>query len=159
MSTSDRPLLGEYVDPESDKQARRIAQLEEQIENLRASFREECNRVQALQQGMKNLRHQLAPLHNALRLVFGELDAVGVQADQENRVPGRVASVWESWKQKLGGKQAEFIQALLDHGEMSAVQLKVATHTGTSTVPQVIYKLNQLGLINKNGGKYSLKQL
>ena len=60
---------------------------------------------------------------------------------------------------KLGGKQAEFIQALLEHGEMSAIQLKIATRSGQQTVYDTIHKLNKLGLINKNGGKFSLKEL
>ena len=107
------------------------------------------------------LRHQLDPLYKALQSVYGVIEASGVEEDDDPKAGTnpRVKAVWESWKQKLGGKQAEFIQALLEHGSMTAVQLKVATHTGTSTVPQVIYKLNQLGLIDKNGGKYSLKQL
>jgi hypothetical protein len=162
---SSRPLLGEYVDPDEEKAAlrRKIQHLEGTVADLRESLQVSQEQGRASLHALNALRHQLEPLeplHNALRLVFGELDVAGVgAASSQNGVPQRVASVWESWKQKLGGKQAEFIQALLEHGEMSAVQLKVATHTGTSTVPQVIYKLNQLGLINKNGGKYSLKQL
>ena len=119
---------------------------------LDAARRENAKTISAL-------RRQLTPLYQALRIVFGEMDAIGEDTRENAAVNPKVSAVWESWKQKLGGKQAEFIQALLEHGSMTAIQLKVATHTGTSTVPQVIYKLNTLGLIDKNGGKYSLKQL
>lgn len=109
---------------------------------------------------VSRLRAQLAPLYQALQAVFGEMAAfddvpVSTSAPQNDKK----RAVWESWKQNLPGKRAEFIQALLDHGEMTSSQLKVATHSGTSTVPQVIYELNRLGLIQKNGSKYSLKEL
>jgi len=42
---------------------------------------------------------------------------------------------------------------------MTAVQLKVATQSGYSTVSGVLAKLSTLGLVNKNSGRYSLKQL
>jgi len=158
----DRPLLEAYVEPDDSPVLRRkIERLEEELAHSQAQLRDATHQVTTIARGLKALRHQMEPLYNALRMVFGELDVagVGVVSGAASAPSGRVAAVWESWKSKLGGKQAEFIQALLEHGEMTAVQLKVATHTGTSTVPQVIYKLNHLGLINKNGGKYSLKEL
>jgi len=158
----DRPLLEAWVEPDDSAELRRkIARLEEGLHHCQTQLENTKRDFSAAQRSLATLRHQLQPLYNALRMVFGELDAAGVDSvtPTASGPSARVAGVWESWKTKLGGKQAEFIQALLEHGEMTAVQLKVATHTGTSTVPQVIYKLNHLGLINKNGGKYSLKEL
>lgn len=104
------------------------------------------------------VRRQLQPLYQALASLFGELDKF--ETVDASPVTAKSSAVWETWKRQLGGKQAEFIQAMLDHGhEMTSEQLRVATHTGRSTVPQIIYKLNQLGLINKNGGRFSLKEL
>lgn len=104
------------------------------------------------------LRNQLLPFYQALKSLFGELDKFDTV--DASPVAAKSSAVWETWKRQLGGKQAEFIQAMLDHGhEMTSEQLRVATHTGRSTVPQIIYKLNQLGLINKNGGRFSLKEL
>lgn len=115
------------------------------------------------------LRRQLTPLYQALQSVFGELDAVGVEMPTTAAAPdgvepaapanARVAAVWESWKAKLPGKPAEFISILLDHGEMSHAQLKIAGRCGSDTVYRTITKLNGAGLINKNGGRFSLKQL
>ena len=156
----DRPLLEAYIAPDDSGELRRkIAYLEAELTQSQAQLRGTKQELLVTSRGLAALRHQLEPLYNALRMVFGELDNAGVSGVETAGPSPRVASLWESWKSKLGGKQAEFIQALLEHGEMTAVQLKVATHTGTSTVPQVIYKLNHLGLINKQGGKYSLKEL
>lgn len=155
-----QPLLEAYIEPdESPALRRKIEQLETELLRTQGELRSVRAQFDLTFRTLGGLRHQLEPLYNALRMVFGELDNAGVSGRETTGPSTRVAGVWESWKSKLGGKQAEFIQALLEHGEMTAVQLKVATHTGTSTVPQVIYKLNHLGLINKQGGRYSLKEL
>jgi len=108
---------------------------------------------------VQNLRRVLGPLYLGLKQVFGEMDAIALEEDLPNSTDLRKSAVWETWKKKLGGKQAEFIQALLDHGEMTSIQLKVTTHSGTQTVYDTCSKLNKLGLIHKNGNKYALKEL
>jgi hypothetical protein len=61
---------------------------------------------------------------------------------------------------RSGGKQGDFLRTLLEHGApMSAPQLKVATHSGSSTVSETLRKLQDLGLLDKNGSMYSLKKL
>jgi predicted transcriptional regulator len=50
------------------------------------------------------------------------------------------------------------IDALLAHSELNTAQLKVAAGIGSRTVSDSIFKLNKLGLITKNGGRFSLKQ-
>lgn len=155
------PLL---LEGQVDERDQLIEQMQDEIDQLRGDLAvakaEAARAVQQSSRAVANLRRQLSPLYQAFRAVFGEIEAVGgTEEEQQQAVSPRVNAVWESWKQKLGGKKAAFIQAMQEHGEMSAVQLKVATHTGTSTVPQVIYELNKLGLINKNGGKFSLKKL
>ena len=168
MSTS-RPLLGEYAGEQpqhSDDTAKlhkRIKELESEVHALREQVRERGDRLYACERPMQMLRKELSPLRNAINAIFGELDAAGIgenqQQDFSSSGNSRVNAIWNSWIQKLPGKKAEFIRALLEHGEMTAVQLKIATHTGTSTVPQVIHQLKDLGLIEKNGSKYSLKPL
>jgi hypothetical protein len=165
MSTPSRPLLEGHVELDGSEALqdeirrlnRQVVRLNEELEELR----EAKQQARKAQQVLAQLRRQLEPQYRSMQALFGELDLVGVQADDAGTsVPSRVTGVWESWKSKLGGKQAEFIQAMLEHGHpMTSEQLRVATHTGRSTVPQIIYKLNTLGLINKNGGKYSLKEL
>lgn len=112
------------------------------------------------ERAVRNLRRYLQPLYAALQAVFGEMDSAFPDDESPSlRVNTKAASVWESWKQKLGGKKSEVIQALLDHGEMNVAQLRVATHSGQQTVYDVTSALFRLGLLNKNGGRYSLKQL
>lgn len=160
-----RLLEGTVLEPMEED---RIVALAAEIRDLRAELAEaRANEARARKdaaRALSSLRHQLSPLYRALQMVFGELDAAGVQ-DEASR-PGttesiepRVAAVWQSWKSKLPGKASEFIDILLQHGEMNAAQLRIAGRCSSDTVYQTIHKLNKAGLINKNGGKFSLKQL
>jgi len=114
------------------------------------------------------LRRQLSPLYRALQAVFGELDAAGVTdtapasaaaAPSVDAPDARTKAVWESWKSRLSPACGKVIDALLLHGELNSVQIKVAARLGTSTVSDSISKLYKAGLINKNGGRFSLKTL
>jgi len=103
------------------------------------------------------VRRQLQPLYQALASLFGELDKFEVvDAAQPT---AKHSTVWESWKSTLGGKQAEFIDLLLTHGEMTAAQFKAAAHCAIKTVYDTTFKLNKAGILNKNGGRFSLKEL
>lgn len=132
--------------------------LKEQLRNAQAELAIARNANGA---AVSRLRALLSPLYQGLQQVFGEMSAFDDVpiSNGNSQQSNKKLAVWESWKQKLPGKRAEFIQALLDHGEMTSAQLKVATHSGTSTVPAVVCELKALGLIQKNGSKYSLKEL
>lgn len=111
------------------------------------------------------LRRQLTPLYRALQAVFGELDAAGVGDEPQASVPSsagapnaRVSAVWASWKEKMGAA-GKVIDALLLHKELNTQQLAIACGIDRTTVPNYIHKLTKAGLINKNGGRFSLKQL
>ena len=45
------------------------------------------------------------------------------------------------------------------HGDMNTQQLAIAIGQHRNSIPRLIYTLNKAGLINKNGGRFSLKQL
>jgi hypothetical protein len=149
-------------DPRDD----RIAALEDELRDLRNELMHaNAAATQAKRdtaRALANLRRQLNPLYRALKDVFGELDAAGVE-DSAPTVAGasnpRVAAVWESWKSKLGAGAAKCIDALLLHGDMNTQQLSIATGYHRNTVPQYVSQLNKAGLINKNGGRFSLKSL
>ena len=51
------------------------------------------------------------------------------------------------------------ISALLDHGSMTAQQLRVAMQCGNQSVYDTATRLNKLGLLAKDGSRYSLKEL
>ena len=150
---------------------RKFRKEKQQLEDELRLARQELDDVRAdkerLERSVRNLRQQLSPLHRGLRALFGEIElAIGEEQAPLSAPPGapvaanpHSSAVWESWKAKLRGKQAEFIQAFLDHGGLTAVQLKVATHSGSSTISEIVRKLQAHGLIEKNGSVYSLKKL
>jgi hypothetical protein len=131
-----------------------LAEKNEEIESLRAQLLE----AKPALQSQARLRQILSPLYIALQQVFGELRSsenipvspVGAQGANPK---------WEYWKQKLGGKAAEFITELLIHGEMTGRQLIVATRCSDRTMYKTISELNKAQLLNKNGGKFSLKEI
>lgn len=144
---------------ECDTLRRKLARAEEERDDLYDELQKSKDQSVAAHRALMALRKVLQPTFNGLRAVFGELDAAGIGEGEITTANPKAHGVWESWKQKLGGKSAETIQALLEHGEMNVAQLRVATHSAQQTVYDTMFKLNKLGLINRNGGRYSLKSL
>jgi hypothetical protein len=117
----------------------------------------------SLQEGVQRLRTSLTPLYDSLRLLFGDMELMGVEdASGAPASPQKVASspAWESWKARLGGVSAKMIDILMLHGELTQEQIRI--HIGTNRM-QTIYdatkKLNKAGIINKRDGRISLKPL
>lgn len=161
-------LEGEVLDPrvqECDRLRAENRRLQRELSDATVEAdraREDANRALSM------LRKQLGPLYRALQAVFGELDAAGVTesaqlspaaAPSPAGTDPRVAAVWENWKQRLGPQCAKAIDVLLLHTEMDTTRLAIAMGTNRRNIPNIVYKLNQAGLINKNNGKFSLKSL
>ena len=141
-----------------------ISGLKEQLRQAQEALAIERSRNAQTDKGMKQLRSILAPLHGALGAVFGELDAMGIGSDasQGNFTPApdaRKAAIWESWKKKFPGTPARFIEALLLHGELTQTQLRIHAQCAQGSVAGVVSTLWKAGLISKNGGKISLKDV
>ena len=157
-------LRGTVIDVEPDSRDAEIEALHDEIRRLRADLsianRDTARAREETQRALSALRKQLNPLYSALQAVYGELDAAGIDdsASQVVEQP-RVSAGWESGKQRLGGQTAKVIDALLLHGEMNTTQIAIAIGTRRQNIPNLIFKLNQAGLINKNGGRFSLKQI
>ena len=155
--------LAKLPDPfETIEQLRREnAELQRQLAESESAVQAERQQRLGLEKGAVELRSVLAPLYRALRHIHGELDAMGVgEGVNGSAAPGAAKSpVWEQWKQKLGrdGMAAKAIDILLLHGELNRTQLRIQLACATRTVADVVYKLNQAGLINKNGNKIALK--
>jgi hypothetical protein len=133
-------------------------ELIQQIEDLQHQLAEARKKALDRQVVLVEVQNKLLPFYNLLRAIFGDLKAADLQtATEPLRSHDHAREKWVSWKQKMPGKPAEFIDLLLLHGEMTAAQLKAAAHCSSDTVYQVIYKLNAAQLINKNGGRFSLK--
>lgn len=135
--------------------------LDDVKEQLRQSRQETATAKRDAARAMSELRRQLGPLYKALQMVFGELDAAGVDdaPASSGSVNARTTAVWENWKSKLPGRPAAIIDALMLHGEMNSTQLAIAIGIHRNNVPGLIFRLNKAGLIDKNGTKYSLKKL
>lgn len=103
---------------------------------------------------MAELRRQLGPLYRALQVVFGALDAAGVE---DSPASGRSSGEWDEWKSRLGPSCAKVIDALLLGGEMTVKAIMVSAKMGPNTVYQATSKMGQAGILVKNGGKFSLK--
>jgi hypothetical protein len=167
--------IGDIIDADIDPRQDRIDDLERQVAKLRGDLsdaRHELTRVREnANRALKPLRQQLSPLYRALQRVFGELDDAGVPdvpfgapssvatSNTSGTVDARTAVIWDSWKSKLGPQCAAVIDALLVHPNLNTTQLAIAVGKNRNTIPNLIYKLNQAGLIDKNGGRFSLKQL
>lgn len=111
-----------------------------------------------IERAVAALRTQLKPLHLALKAVFGEIDAIGGE-DAPKAVDSRTSKIWESWKDRLGPTCGKAIDALLLQNDMTQQQLAIAVGISRQHASNIISKLNTTGLINKNGGRISLKSL
>lgn len=159
-------VLNHGPQAQPDARDRVICSLEEEVRDLNEQLAEARRQLDAQRsestRAVGELRRQLQPLHLALRAIFGEIDVI-VPADTQAAPYGqsndKKSAVWESWKQKLSGKAPAFITELLIHGEMTGQQLMVATRCSTKTLYNTITALNKAQLLNKNGSKYSLKEL
>lgn len=167
MAGDELALRGVVVeDDPRDKEIEKLRLKLRQAERDAADAERAAERAREdAHRALSMLRKQLGPLYRALQAVFGELDAAGIE-EEPGAVPRasvpsldpRMAAVWASWKEKLGAA-GKLIDALLLHKEMNTQQLAIATGLHRGTIPKYIYTLNKAGLINKNGGRFSLKPL
>lgn len=117
---------------------------------------------------LSNLRRQLSPLYRAMQMVFGELDSAGVvDGPAPTAAPhspafgpdARIQAIWENWKSKMPGYPARIIEALLIQSDLNTAQLAIACGCKPQRISEGIVKLNKASLINKNGHRFSLKQV
>ena len=153
-------LLEGAVMPDVDDELRDLREQNRQLSVLLRDARTETAIAQRESaRALGALRQQLSPLYRALQAVFGEIDAAGIADDGAAPANPRIAAVWESWKQKMGGHAGQIIGVLQLHREMTAQQIAIAIGIHKKNVPQLVHKLKKNGLINKNGDKFSLKEL
>jgi len=161
-----QPLLSGQVGRVIDPLESELSRLEDENRELREQVRnldlELSHTKRENQRAIAELRRMTTPFLNALLAVHGQMDAIGVEPNAPNAPPAndRVRQLWEEWKRKLPGNQANFIDALLTHGELSAAQLRVCMKCANQTVYDTAVKLNRLGLLGNAGkGRYKLKEL
>lgn len=137
---------------------RELYQKNLRIQELEQELNKEKTRSYAVEISAANLRTILLPLYNAIGGILGHVEAMDITTD--GRASTKPASkAWESWKQKLGGKTAEAIDALLLHGPMTQAQLRIQLGCATRTVTNIVGALKRAALIEKANGKISLKEV
>jgi len=163
--SNTRPLLEGHADSELDslrealsRAERENSRLERELSDKRAELSTLLRKYNTSVLPMKHLKRVLDPLYRALQEIYEDIGDIPSD-DTTITVSSRTAAVWNKWKQDLGGKAGDLIDALLQHREMNAVQLRVAMHCHINTVYETTARMQKLGLLNKNGGKYSLKEL
>lgn len=172
MSLAKTPYLtGEVVDREADLQPLRdrIEELEADLRKMRQERDAARSEGLAAQSAIEALRDVLGPLRRAIGAIWGEIEASGVGTEPQGiQSPslGREApsshknEAWELWKQKLPGFPSRMIDALLKHGELSVAQLVVAAQCPRKqTIYDAASKMQRLGLLKNNSGKYKLSDL
>lgn len=149
--SSNRPLLADSA-PHEAEAVNELAEVREAVEDLRQDLGE-------LRSAYERDRNQLANLVNGFRalLAGGTAPSAG-NTNAPEEVPSGLSPRWQMLRQKLGGRQAEFID-LLQHGAMSAAQMRAAAHCDIKTVYSTVQRMKDAGLLVKNGGKFSLKEL
>lgn len=130
--------------------------LREEIRELQDQLREARREIASAKregaQALSNLRKLLKPWYQALQMIYGELDAAGV-----DETPAASVAAWDDWKRRLGPACAKVIDALLLGGEMSVKGIAIAAKMGQQTVYQATSKMGQAGILVRNGSKFSLK--
>ena len=149
--------------PDLDRKVRELQnelfQRNMQLNKVEEELRQERQKTAAIESGVQQLRTVLSPLYQALQHMFGEIESMGVGASSAVGIDPRKAAVWEDWKRKMPGLPAKFIDALMLHGELTQTQLRLHAKCAAGSVAGVVSQLWKNGLINKNGGKISLKEL
>lgn len=137
----------------------RTKNLAQQIRELDEEVRARDRRIATLESSISNLQQALLPTYRGMQKLFGEIeDAIGSDPAPVGTVPGQSLSVWEAAKRQFPGKAAEFIDLLMTR-PMNTTQLATTARCAPRTVTKVIFTLNKAGLIEKNGGVFSLKQI
>lgn len=128
---------------------REIERLVSELRRTEGELKQAQNEALAARQATGNLRRLLAPL-------WGEVQALG----GDSAVAPITSDKWEFWKKRFPGRIAEAIDLLLVQKQMNSTQLKSALKCDPRTLAKsVIYPLNQAGLLIKNGGMFSLKEI
>jgi ABC-type transporter Mla MlaB component len=137
-----------------------LANAQNELQTLRLASRDSLQVIAAM-------RQLYQPEFDTLRMLFGEISRVDASAVAGVDWHGSASHTghdprWEAWRTKLPARKWKFIEALLDHGEMTGKQLSTALSIPRmTTVYQLAHELGpgKAGLIRKNGDRYALVEL
>ena len=132
-----------------------LAEARRQIHKLKGELKAAQEDARQFSRAVLGLRSILNPLYKGLRQIYGEIEAFAVEQDSPFIQPN---NFWETQKRRFPGKPSELIDLLLER-PMNTTQLATAGRMDPRTVTKTIYILNKAGLVEKNGGMFSLKQI
>lgn len=161
------------LDGEVDNRDEVIAQLRSDVRRLAEELRlaklelaKSKSENESVLIGVRELRSLLSPLYRGLRLTFGEMESLPIPVESSTSNNGSSAAtnpklaIWRKWIEKFGDSfKGKMISTLLEHGPMNTAQLRVPMGCSAQTVINTYNNLRKDGLISKNGGMYSLKEL
>lgn len=150
-------------DQEIDRLTRVNRQLDEALRQVRLELAQANQDKTAAVNAIRALRRVLDGPYNALRAVYGEIEILGMDEPQSSSQvpqPGSGAPTrWTALMAKLGGNKAAFIQAIIDFGPSTSTGIMAAMGIKRKqTVYDTAFELTRLGVIEKRGENYALKE-
>jgi hypothetical protein len=144
---------------------RQIVGLEQELDQAKDEAAQAKQTSADAVKAIRALRKTLDPWYTALKMIYGEISRVEVDAMDDSAPPshtgsdsGGLSPKWQMMKQKLGGRQAEIIE-VLKHGAMTVAQIRAAVKCDIGVAYKLTKKMQDLGLLVKNGSQYALKDL
>ena len=154
-----QPLLQGEVDNRDDiiltlqTENQRLIGENRRLETELATARAQTNRAIA------GIRHQMEPWYKAMKVLFGEMDAIGGGEGAISN-DGSQQAKWEVVKRQMAPRLAQAIDLLMLQGRMKRTQIASALKMDYSNCTKnVIGILVRQGWVVENGGELSLKEL
>lgn len=142
-----QPLLSQTLEAE-------VVEPGEELEGIHEELAQLHQRVEGLEALIQAIRAEVDPWARFRRGGSGP----AAEASSPSSVGGNPK--WEMWKRRFPGRVSEVIDLLLVQGSMNQSQLCAVLKCDSRTLSaKMIYPLNKAGLLNKNGGMFSLKEL
>lgn len=163
MSTRPQLPSAEYAG-ETDSSSQQIQELRAKIRNLErrndeleADLQAARSDARQAQAPLRAVRRILDPLHRALKALYGEMDASGMEEETAGGTTGQPipSSRYDAWKQRLSLTCGKVIDALLVQPQNNT-QLKSFCKLGGTSVYEALKTLQVNKLVRRAGDKWEL---
>jgi hypothetical protein len=131
---------------------KRIERLVSELDSAKRDRGVWQNKAMKANRSLSAVKNQLLPFYEAMKVLFDELE--DVEAGGSSPQSGK----WELIKQRLTAKQGAIIDLLNVQGSMTTSQIAAATRSSGESARQMMDKLRQQGLVEKNGTMFTLKE-
>ena len=123
----------------------RVSYPDDEIEKLRTSLANANKKIKMLESVIEGMKLVLGPQYKAMKKLFSKLEDL--------EPTGAVTGEWDTWLEKLHGKNKEMLQVLIENGRLTRQQLgfKTGMSTNSGTFNTYLSRLKSLGLVKKDG--------